>query len=927
MMRFTLIIPAISLCLASTLLAEPRALVDTDFGAANRLVPIPPADAAQGVTGTLPADWRDNSGWAKVQVDYRWMEEQGLGFLRVRVAKVEDGNVQFWHAMPNVSGNGYLRLSFRGRSATRGSVVIGIRHQSAPYEFLWEVAPTLGSNWRDCQYDFQIAHNSQPAGLFILVHDAGEVDLAGIRLVERSRQDVIEEMKSASATQAGDLAAQPRNLVRLSRFPLGLQSGWSLDRENCDGDDVKIDGDPATIGPGGAPAMRLQGDANFSVYTAPFGVPRRLEPHTASLFVKGQARVRIEVVADLRPVAGQNFSVDSDADWKRVELRFNPALMARYHALRLSATGKFWLDGLQVEAGEKASPYASPARCEVALGLPASEMAAARIQFVDEKPSVTCAVTGRIQEGDTLCAKVVDLYNRERLIPKVNLTEGADRTVLVTYLGADAKPLGQFRIEAWIEDAAGHRASTFNECVVTRLLRPRYWGRDAPDSPFGVHTLSVNRHLLMAKAAGVNWVRLHDAGLSYFGWAFLERSPGQWTFHDREINRYRQHHLKILAELGTAPQWASHYPGKAHNDYFDRFYQPRKLEDYANYVKVVTQRYKGVIDAFDVWNEPWNVGWWAVAYDDGKAGAGEYVTSKDPTGDFARLIQTAYQSAKAVDPTVTVVGFNTCAGGAGTTWTRGVLDAGGAQFTDVFCYHHYTGSLNGGPDDSVASGHRQAFGPIIDRLGQVPKPVWMTEGNATGDRMNAGFYRHTLPYQDEEDVVDTSDRLGRYVVALLSQNVRKVFLYSMHGHGYFGPPAPWRALVTDEGYPHPSLAAHSALAWQLEDTRFVKTINLAAGITGYLFEAKDGQRSVAVLLPMAGHAPYTPPTALPGVGNPDVRATDLFGNTWPAGQPLNHALAYVSVAGKDSIAVLETVLAMRVSSVWRSMTPTMRTGP
>jgi len=907
--RIALTAAALSLCLVSALLAEPRVLVDTDFGAADRLMPIPPGEAAQGVTGTLPAGWRDNSSWAKVQVNYQRLEEQGRGFLRVQAAKIETGQVQFNHAMPDVSGNDYLRLSFQGRSATRGSVVIGIRHQSTPYRFLWEVAPRLGSGWRDFQYDFRIAHNSQPISLFILVHDVGQVDLAGIRLVERSRQDIIDEMKSAPAAQTDDPAAHPRNLARLSRFPLGLQSGWSLDREHCDGDDVKIDGDPATIGPSGAPAMRLQGDANFSVYTAPFGVSRPFEPHTASLFVKGQARGRIEVLADLRTVAGQNFSVDGDADWRRIELRFNPALMARYHTLRLSARGKFWLDGLQVEAGEKASPYASPARCEVAVGQPASEMAVARIQFTDEKPSVTCAVTGQIREGDTLCAKVVDLYGQERLIPKVNLGPGAGQTTPLTYLGADAKRLGQFRIEVWVEDAAGHRVSTFNEWVVTRLPRPRYWGKDAPDSPFGVHTLSVNRHLLMAKAAGVNWVRLHDAGLSYFGWAFLERSPGQWTFHDREISRYRQHRLKILAELGTAPEWASHYPGKAHDGYFDRFYQPRKLEDYANYVKVVTQRYKGAIDAFDVWNEPWNVGWWAVGYDDGKAGGGKYVTSKDPTGDFARLMQTAYQSAKTVDPMVTVLGFNTSAGDVGTTWTRGVLEAGGDRSTDVFCYHHYSGSLNGGPGDSVANAYRQAFGPIIDRLGRVPRPVWMTEGNATGDRMNAGFYHHTLPYQDEEDVVETSDRLCRYMVALLSQNVRKVFLYSMHCHNYFGPPAPYRALVTDEGYPHASLAAHSALAWQLEDTRFVKTICLVPGVTAYLFEARDGRRGVAVLSPMPGHAPYTPPMALPGAGNPDATASDLFGNAWPAGQPINHALVYVSVAGKDSIAALEAVLA------------------
>ena len=71
----------------------------------------------------------------------------------------------------------------------------------------------------------------------------------------------------------------------------------------------------------------------------------------------------------------------------------------------------------------------------------------------------------------------------------------------------ERRPYGPFRIEAWIENAEGERISTFNELVINRLRRPQYWAQDAPDSAFGVHTNPTTRHLLMAKAAGVNWVR------------------------------------------------------------------------------------------------------------------------------------------------------------------------------------------------------------------------------------------------------------------------------------------------------------------------------------------------------------------------------------------------------------------------------------
>ena len=61
----------------------------------------------------------------------------------------------------------------------------------------------------------------------------------------------------------------------------------------------------------------------------------------------------------------------------------------------------------------------------------------------------------------------------------------------------------------------------------------------------------------MVKALGYNWVRLHDAGWEYTGWWWLERTPGTWTFRDDAIRRYRDQHLTILGQLGTAPTWAS----------------------------------------------------------------------------------------------------------------------------------------------------------------------------------------------------------------------------------------------------------------------------------------------------------------------------------------------------------------------------------
>ncbi|MFQ5810752.1 MAG: hypothetical protein ACE5JM_14145, partial [Armatimonadota bacterium] len=663
-----------------------------------------------------------------------------------------------------------------------------------------------------------------------------------------------------------------------SRFPLGLQSGWALGRDNSDGDDVQVGPDADQIGPSGSPALRVRTDEPTVLWSAPFPVPLAFQPHTASVYVRGSGPFRVSVRCDGRQIAQQSFELGAAAgDWQRLHVTFKPVLMARSYGLRIEAEQTFWIDALQVEAGEQPRPYASQLPCEVALACPPSDASAARVQFEDEPAVVSYCVTGE-HAGAVLRCKVVSVYDEEKALPIVRLRDGAPATGDVRCDVFPEKPLGPFRIEAWAEDADGKRISTYNELVVYRLPRPRYWGKDAPDSPFGVHTSSTTRHNIMVKAVGANWTRLHDAGLQYLGWYHLERERGKWTFRDKEIRRYRTHHVKVLGELGTAPEWASYFPGKRHNGYFDRYYQPRRMEDYANYVRTVATRYRGVIDAYDVWNEPWIHAWWGVGYDETKSGREGYVTSEDAPGDFVRLMKTAFETGKSVDPGITVLGFNSTTGGGssrsfgGREWTEAILAAGGMNYCDAVCYHQYLGGKPGYPGDVVERGFETATGPIVERFDTLPKPVWMTEGSAARDTIGPGFYNHTLPFPNPEDVFDTADRLCRYVVGVLAQGAAKLFLYSMHAQSSLDAPSQWRVIVSPEGYLHPSGAAHAILAWHLEDTQFVKTLTLAEGVFAYLFEGTAATRSVAALSTTPGHAEYALPDAA------GVKLVDLFGN-------------------------------------------------
>ena len=327
------------------------------------------------------------------------------------------------------------------------------------------------------------------------------------------------------------------------------------------------------------------------------------------------------------------------------------------------------------------------------------------------------------------------------------------------------------------------------------------------------------------------------------------------------------------------------------NGYFDRFYQPRDLADYANYVRTVATRYKGVIHAWDVWNEPWITAWWGVGYNkDQGSGREGYVRSPTAREDFAALMKTAYTNVKAIDPQAIVLGINTTTGGGGSSfagdeWTHGVVDAGGLQNLDAIAYHHYAGELNLHPDDAVQQGYKKAVGYVAEKSGgKVPVPVWMTEGQNARMLAKADMYHYTLPNPPaDSDPFAAGDRQVRFLTSLRANGVAKAFLYTMHGHGYFDGGGTWRAITTGEGFLHTQGAAIAALANQIEDHHFVKLATAAEGVWAYVFEADDKSRRIAVLAPGESHAEYLLPDG----------ALDLFGNSLPAGSPIGKTVCYL----------------------------------
>ncbi len=888
MLRFLI---ALVITMASQIaVAAPEVLVDVDMTKPGpKVSEVDPAHT-KSITGQLPAGVGENSGWQDdIDLKYALASAGGRAFWQIKTTR---GSAQLQIPLGEAyRQDAFYRLKITTRSADDATMELQLRMQGAPYDVYWKSTTAPAETWNEKEFTFRIAKQTKPYALFLIAKPKATIEISGLTLQRESRDDLIAGIKARYPD-----GNEKRNRVNVSRFPLGIQSGWGLDRDLTD-EQFTIAADPSVPGPSGCPSLKLQGPADkaMNVSPPPFDLPWSFQKHTLSLAVRGQGTLGLRVFSgasmwDENGVA--NRTVTLEDRWQRVSITFDPVFMEELHQLRLIVRGSAWIDGLQLMPGTESGEYSSRLPYEVALAFPQSRASAARVQFEDEPAILDYAVTGKGEKRAVLAAKVINAYGEERKLQSQPLGGEFVQKGQIRYDAFPDSPFGPFRVEAWVEDGSGKHIGSPNEAIVLRLRRPRHWGEDAPQSPFGTHFSSLTRHITMAKAIGMNWVRLHDAGTQYTGWSHLEPEQGKWAFADADIKRYRDGKINILGMLSTAPGWATSL-GRPATGYFDRWVIPNDNVQFGNYVSTVVGRYKGTIDDWEIWNEPWGSGFWA----EWDKATNKQARPADASQRFAALSKVAYASAKAANPQSTICGINTYGSSDGRKWTADLLKEGAAAACDVYSYHQYNSEFTGFPGDAAQRAYTDAFSAILEaRGGHLDKPVWMSEGNAHDGQLGRGMYFLSAPGKYQDDVIRLSDNLCRFSVRMMSMGVDKFFYYTMHHNGIFRRGAsPWSACTTDDGFLHPSAGAFSAMAWELEDTKFVKTVEVSRGVYAHLFAGKG--RSVAAFTGEAKHDKYVLP------GTPAISARNLFGNPLPPGSAFTGNVIYVEAAGDaDSLA-------------------------
>lgn len=211
--------------------------------------------------------------------------------------------------------------------------------------------------------------------------------------------------------------------------------------------------------------------------------------------------------------------------------------------------------------------------------------------------------------------------------------------------------------------------------------------------------------------------------VEFFYWAYIQPAPNalDWTSADRIINLASDQGLTVIARLGVVPGWARppDDPKSISFNYLTRDY----YDEFAHFVGLFAERYRGKVSHIIIWNEP-NLG--------GEWGYGEV----DPA-NYVELLKKTFTAAHTANPEVIVLGGALAPtnepGGIALNdliYLRQMYELGAKDYFDALAVHTYGFTE---PPEAEPGADRLNFRrfellqEIMREFGDGEKDVYITE--------------------------------------------------------------------------------------------------------------------------------------------------------------------------------------------------------
>ncbi len=232
------------------------------------------------------------------------------------------------------------------------------------------------------------------------------------------------------------------------------------------------------------------------------------------------------------------------------------------------------------------------------------------------------------------------------------------------------------------------------------------------------HVLGVHVHdpaVAAGLKGGFGAYRLWDTGTA---WRRLEPQRGTWDFTrlDAFVELGARQGRPLLLTLGSTPEWASSRPDEPCAYGKGCAAPPASLDDWRRYVDVVSRRYRGRIECYELWNE--------VRFQQGedprdRGGAAMFYSGRNV--DLVALARVAAEVIRANDPQACLLAPSFHVYG---DWIRNLdrfLSGGGAGLVDGISFHFYADR----PEGSV--GALREVGRTLARHRMQDARLWNTE--------------------------------------------------------------------------------------------------------------------------------------------------------------------------------------------------------
>jgi hypothetical protein len=236
-----------------------------------------------------------------------------------------------------------------------------------------------------------------------------------------------------------------------------------------------------------------------------------------------------------------------------------------------------------------------------------------------------------------------------------------------------------------------------------------------------VEEWKIQRSLQLVREMGAPTI------VEFFPWAYIEseKSNFNWQHSDQIMRHAQAQGLTVIARLGLVPEWAQPEDQTLDSVLSLNYLEPSHYPDFAAFVGMFVEHYKGQIGHIILWNEPNLAFEWGYQ----KVEPANYVELLRQTSMAARkanpdIIILAGALAPTLEPEGSSFGMNDL------DYLRHLYESGARPYFDALAVHAY--GLKFPPDDPPASDvlnfrRVELLREIMVAYGDAQKPIYVTE--------------------------------------------------------------------------------------------------------------------------------------------------------------------------------------------------------